>query len=86
MTLQAYMAAQGEWLLGGEPVEWVLSEWQATGLSDDLIEAYIEAGTFRAGAAAQMHAAGITPEQAAEKVEHGGQRNSRGYWISNGDM
>lgn len=86
MSLLAYMKAQGDGLLGGEPVEVILAEWQATGLSDDLIEAYIEAGTFRASAAAAMHAEGITPEQAAEKVAFGGQLNSRGYWFSNGDL
>ena len=76
----------GEWLTGGEDVEVVTARWIKTGLPVGTIECYIDARTFEPEAARRMYDAGVTPFMAAQHVLVAGIMDTRGYWVSNGDM
>lgn len=49
-------------------------------------EEYRQAGVFTDDAADELVALGVTPEQAAEYVEHNDSKGTLGYWVANCDL
>lgn len=80
-----------DWLIGvGNPDvrEHVIGLWEATGMTPDEVEQWVEAGAFEPEAVVALRNAGVTPEQAATRTEagHGGYAASVAYKVSNADL
>lgn len=50
------------------------------------IDGYEDAGCFDPASSLELRRAGVTPDQAARRVEHADQECTIGYWVANGDM
>lgn len=66
----------------------VIDLWEATGMTPDEVERWVEAGAFEPEAAVEMRDAGVTPEQAATRTDagHSDYEDTVAAKVSNGDL
>ena len=74
--IAAILDHNADFLIGSEDREDMISDWAATGLSEDEIEAWTAAGCFIAADASALVGVGLTPKQCAGGIA---------YDVANGD-
>jgi len=85
MAIIDIIIAAGEWAHGGDAEE-VADTWERAGFDEEAVERWLAARCFEPWDAERLSKLGVTPEQAAMRVEHAGSADCLGYWVSNGDM
>lgn len=83
-TIIDLLAADLDYLVGGDDIADVAAEWEATDLTVDQIADYIGAGCWTADSAEALAAAGVTPDEAGHQYLDGSE--TIGYAVSNGDL
>jgi hypothetical protein len=88
-TMQEVIDNYGEWAHGGNVAETAV-EWECCGFAPEQAAAWLDARCWDPGAAQELAAEGVTPEQAAVKVDadesYGYYVDTIGYKVSNGDL
>ena len=83
-TITDLLAADLDYLVGGEDLAAVAAEWDATLLPVDQISDFIDAGCWTADSAAALADVGVTPNEAGQQYE--GYPGTIGYAVANGDL
>lgn len=81
-----FVAAQGEWLTGGEDARQVAENWACLPLDLSLIVEYIRAGVFDRDACDRLAFYKVAPMICGLDAVINGSYESLGYWYSNGDI
>ena len=85
MSTESVIETAGEWAHGGD-VAAATRAWAAAGFDAHEVREWIDARCFDSGAAADLLDAGLTPADAAHRIEVAGYRDTIGYAVSNGDL
>jgi hypothetical protein len=84
-TIIDLLAADLDYLVGGDDIAAVAAEWEATDLPVDQISDFIDAGCWTADSAAALAAVGVTPHEAGQQYRDG-YPGTIGYAVANGDL
>ena len=87
-AIRTVIETVGEFAHGGD-IEGTVAQWQELRFTADEVRAWLDARCFEAWAAKDLFNAGVTPEQAARRINlpcYSGEGETIGYACSNGDL